>query len=273
MARAVAVLDGRHGRWIGGGHCVCLSDSSTETRYGGRSGVGGPSGSHSRPVVGFRRLWGCSHRLDIDWWIHVSVESVSSSTVSHPSSIWMCHSRSCFGMFVTDCWQCLQSMKVYPYFKKRSAGSSACPGGVEFISPTCNYTCMTDRLPRESPPLYPGHVSCNQEHRFGMNDDGEFILHDCNLNTTIILLSSDDLSHKTSIRFILKYKRMAIFKSFLIRLATSWWTNIPNAIYPFVINVCTHNQKLDYPYLQLHPDGVVILNWIDDETGEWNERM
>ncbi|KAL3933867.1 MAG: hypothetical protein SGBAC_010214 [Bacillariaceae sp.] len=141
--------------------------------------------------------------------------------------------------------------------------------GVQFISPACNYTCRTDRLPLESP-LYPGQALCNEAHRFGMTDDGDLFLQDCQLHTTATFWSAaqnDVPENQFPIHFELQ-------RNGYIQVLSDPTNHVlfeaqPKTEITFH-RLCLARPKLHCPYLHLHPDGVLVLNWIDDtNNGEW----
>jgi len=144
--------------------------------------------------------------------------------------------------------------------------------GVEFISPSCNYTCRTDRLPHESP-LYPGQVLCNQMHRFGMTDEGEFFLQDCQLDTRTVFWSAQEAQltpDQYPIHFEMQkngYFQIISDPSGQVLLEQHPKRNVT------FHHMCLHkNPKLDCPYLHLRETGMVVLNWIDDDKHKWMDR-
>jgi len=144
--------------------------------------------------------------------------------------------------------------------------------GAEFISPTCNYTCRTDRLPHESP-LYPGQVLCNQMYRFGMTDEGELFLQNCQLDIFTAFWSAKE-EQLTQDQYPIHFEmnKNAYFQIISDPTGQVLFEKHPkrNITYHYM---CLHSKpKLDCPYLHLHPDGVVALNWIDDDDGRWMVR-
>jgi len=142
--------------------------------------------------------------------------------------------------------------------------------GVEFISPTCDYTCMTDRLPHESP-LYPGQVLCNREHRFGMTNDGELFMQDCLLDTVEIIWSAKNAQlspEQYPIHF--EMQKNGYFQIISDPTGDVLLEDGPKRNVTYHYMCLHHKPKLDCPYLHLHPDGVLVLNWIDDH--KWVAR-
>ncbi|KAL3933984.1 MAG: hypothetical protein SGBAC_010165 [Bacillariaceae sp.] len=140
--------------------------------------------------------------------------------------------------------------------------------GVDFISPSCNYTCLTDRLPQRSP-LYPGQVLCSQMHRFGMTEEGELFLQDCQLDQQTIFWSAQD-AQLTSDQYPIHFEmqKNGYFQIISEPSGKVLFEAQPNSEITFH-RLCLKNPKLHCPYLHLHPDGVLVLNWIDDDKHKW----
>ncbi|CAJ1961313.1 unnamed protein product [Cylindrotheca closterium] len=149
--------------------------------------------------------------------------------------------------------------------------------GVEFISPICNYTCQTDRLPHETP-LYPGQVLCNEMQRFGMTEEGELFLQNCQLTdqndgklTVFWSAKEAQLTHdQYPIHF--EMEKNGYFQIISDSSGDVLFEQRPKRNVTFYRLCLRDRPKLHCPYLHLHKDGVVVLNWIDDVQGRWMAR-
>ncbi|KAL3933868.1 MAG: hypothetical protein SGBAC_010215 [Bacillariaceae sp.] len=138
--------------------------------------------------------------------------------------------------------------------------------GVQFISPTCSYTCRTDRLPHESA-LYPGQVLCNKEHRFGLTEEGDFFAQDCLLNTKTIFWSPTNVT-ADQFPIHLEIQTNAYWQIISDPTNEILFEAQPKGVIDFSY-LCLYSPKLHCPYVHLHPDGVTVINWID---GGWTTR-
>ncbi|CAJ1961315.1 unnamed protein product [Cylindrotheca closterium] len=149
--------------------------------------------------------------------------------------------------------------------------------GVDFISPICNYTCQTDRLPHETP-LYPGQVLCNEMHRFGMTEEGEFFLQNCQLTDqndgklTVFWSAKEAQLAPDQYPIHFEMEKNGYFQIISDPSGQVLFEKRPTRNVTFH-RLCLNNRpKLHCPYLHLHNDAVVVLNWIDDVQGRWMAR-
>ena len=110
-------------------------------------------------------------------------------------------------------------------------------------------------------------------YRFGMNDGAELFLQDCQLNTTTIFWSAKDeqLTHdQYPVHF--EMKKNGYFYILSDPTGQILLEKHPKRTITYHHMCLYPKPKLDCPYLHLHPDGVLVLNWIDDDNNQWMDR-
>lgn len=141
--------------------------------------------------------------------------------------------------------------------------------GVQFISPSCNYTCRTDRLPQESP-LYAGQVLCNEKMRFGMTESNDLFIQDCQADVQTILWSAKEANlaaDQLPVHF--EMKKNGYFQIISDPSGKVVFESRPKSDVTYHELCLSHKPKLDCPYLHLHKDGVLVLNWIQEDPHKW----
>ena len=122
--------------------------------------------------------------------------------------------------------------------------------------------CQTDRMGHETP-LMAGQALCNHQYRFGVSKSGIFQWYDCALEKTRIIHRNRTISYfsmsSAGVFQLLNDKDQVI------------WQKAPKMKIT-VYKECLHNPLLDCPYLHLHRDGVLVLNSVDNTTGQWSDR-
>jgi len=141
--------------------------------------------------------------------------------------------------------------------------------GFQFNSPSCDYTCRTDKLPHESP-LYAGQVLCNQKMRFGMTKSNDLFIQDCQANivTTLWSAKSANLApNQLPVHF--EMKKNGYFQIISDPSGKVVFESRPKADVTYH-EMCLHRKpKLDCPYLSLHKEGVLVLNWVQEDPAEY----
>eukprot|EP00980_Cylindrotheca_fusiformis_P028818 scaffold22652_cov153-Cylindrotheca_fusiformis.AAC.1 len=144
--------------------------------------------------------------------------------------------------------------------------------GDKYKSATCNYECLTDRLGNKKA-ILPGQALCNRQHRFGLSDTGDFLVHDCKSDEKIVFWNASDSSSVSSstvksVRFEMKKDGL-----FQIRRKEKVLAEFhPKRTISFSKKCLSHHPVMDCPYLHLRSSGMVVVNWEDDETGKWMDR-
>jgi hypothetical protein len=136
-------------------------------------------------------------------------------------------------------------------------------------SSSCDYDCQTDRLGHMTP-LYSGQAICNHEYRFGLSSrDGTTSLrwHNCDSGDIVALYSTNKKQEDTV------YFELQEDATFQIRSGSKeiLWEK-PSTRKIHATPECLQDPDLDCPYLHLHKHGNVVLNWINDDNGEWMDR-
>ncbi|KAL3942713.1 MAG: hypothetical protein SGBAC_003158 [Bacillariaceae sp.] len=140
----------------------------------------------------------------------------------------------------------------------------------------CAYECKTDRLANEVP-LYAGEALCNRQYRFGMSVDGDFLVHNCETNVKQVFYSFKNDKKKAKqvpkIYFKLKEdgKFRVVTKDDGKNEKTILFEHLPKRKVS-AQKQCLDKPALPCPYLHLRETGLVVLNWIDQETNESMDR-
>lgn len=134
------------------------------------------------------------------------------------------------------------------------------------VATWCEYECKTERIGHNSP-IYSGQAICKNQHRFGLNQNGDFLLHDCEADKQEILWERNGVSSASAINF--QMKKDGVFQ-ISNKSKVLWETEPKRKIY--YSEQCLDKPKLDCPYLHLRKSGMLVVNWIDGETGEWMDR-
>lgn len=141
--------------------------------------------------------------------------------------------------------------------------------GFQYNSPSCEYTCQTDKLPHESP-LYAGQVLCNQKMRFGLTKSNDLFIQDCEANVQTILWSAKEANlapNQLPVHF--EMKKNGYFEIISDPSGKVLFESRPKADITYH-EMCLHRKpKLDCPYLSLHKEGVLILNWIQEDPPKY----
>lgn len=157
------------------------------------------------------------------------------------------------------------------------------PGNItsgETTTTTCsaNYECFTDRL-GQNDRLKSGQAICSRDDRymFGM-ENGTLLWKDCTMENADVkqyypMESDDDVGGSTMVdNAVGDYFVMDETATFIIygsdgRIKWTWESNASIQKY----DTCLSEPELDCPYLHLHKDGVVVLNYIDG-SGGWTSK-
>jgi hypothetical protein len=138
-------------------------------------------------------------------------------------------------------------------------------------SSTCDYVCQTQTPQAErlgnNMPLYAGQAMCKNEQRFGLNQNGDLVSHDCETDKQEILWERKKISSPSSISFLMKDDG---FFQIYSKSTVIWESKPKRTVYNS--SKCLNKPQLDCPYLHLRKTGMVVLNWIDQDTGEWMDR-
>ncbi|CAJ1948445.1 unnamed protein product [Cylindrotheca closterium] len=138
----------------------------------------------------------------------------------------------------------------------------------------CNYECKTDRLANEIN-LYAGEALCNHQYRFGMTQGGDFVAHDCDSNVKQVFYKNnkgDKIKKGEKVYFKLKEDgTMRVVSKEADKEKTILYEQKPKRkVYSQA--QCLEKPALPCPYLHLRETGLVVLNWIDQETNDWMDR-
>lgn len=127
------------------------------------------------------------------------------------------------------------------------------------------YDCKTDRI-SHLVPLYHGQAICNHNYMMGLTLDGILQWQDCTSNETHVFY------HRNATNSTISYFMMkpdASWNVFNHENQTLFTAECKHEVH--VYPTCLSHPVMDCPYLHLHRDGAVVLNWIDDD-GEWMDR-
>lgn len=138
--------------------------------------------------------------------------------------------------------------------------------GDKFRSAECHYECKTDRLGHKMP-LYPGQALCNQPQRFGLAESGDFLLHDCETGEKKVFWSAASGNH-SHIHF--EMKKDGRFQ-IISEQDKVLFQEQPKRTISYS-KQCLDDPTMDCPYLHLRKSGMVVVNWQDEDTGEWMDR-
>lgn len=122
--------------------------------------------------------------------------------------------------------------------------------------------CETDRMGHEVP-LMAGHALCNHEFRFGVTSHGSFQWHDCAQQVTRVIYRNSSISS-------FSMSSAGVFQ-LMDQNNQIIWQKAPKMKISYT-KQCLHQPLLDCPYLHLHRDGVLVLNSINNSTGQWSDR-
>jgi len=141
----------------------------------------------------------------------------------------------------------------------------------------CHYECKTDRLGNEID-LNAGEALCNRQYRFGMTKDGDFLAHDCETNVKQVFYSSPyNKKGKKDEKVPKIYFKLKEDGSFRVvtkdanKEKTVLYEHKPKRKVYFQAQ-CLEKPALPCPYLHLRETGLVVINWIDQETNDWMDR-
>lgn len=141
----------------------------------------------------------------------------------------------------------------------------------------CSYKCKSDRLGNETP-LFAGEAMCNKQYRFGMTEDGDFLVHDCESNVKQVFYSSPynkgDKKDEKVPTIYFKLKENGVFRVISEdeqKEKTVMYEHKPKRTV-YKTEQCLEKPALGCPYLHLRKTGQVVINWIDEDSKEWVDR-